>query len=195
MPTIYVFLGLIASGKSTLAQRFADCHGLPYYNTDRVRKELAGLDARQQQADRYNQGIYTGEFSRKTYEEMLRRAQTDIRAGARGVVLDGSYHKQEERDRVRRLADAEGARTIFVLCICSDAEVKKRLAQRAEDPDAVSDGRWEIYQVQKEVFQPPAELRESELITLDTERPVAELLQSLSRNLEMEADQDCLGSD
>ena len=40
---IFVFFGLIASGKSTLAEHFAKRYHLPYYNTDRVRKELAGI--------------------------------------------------------------------------------------------------------------------------------------------------------
>ena len=43
---ILVFFGMTASGKSTLAQACADRYGAPYYNTDRIRKELAGLEAR-----------------------------------------------------------------------------------------------------------------------------------------------------
>ena len=188
-PRVYVFLGLIASGKSTLAERFAGDYALPYYNTDRVRKELAGIDARQLKPDQYNQGIYTREFSQKTYQEMLDRTVSDIRAGSNGVVLDGSYHSREERDRVRRLGVSESVGVVFIHCLCSDDEVKRRLAQRARDPHAVSDGRWEIFLVQKDAFQVPEELAETELVTLNTEQPVSELLKRLTRKLNMEPGQ------
>ena len=41
--TVVVFFGMIASGKSTLGEAWAGRHRAPYHNTDRVRKELAGL--------------------------------------------------------------------------------------------------------------------------------------------------------
>ena len=41
--TLAVFFGMTASGKSTLALAWAKRCQAPYYNTDRVRKELAGL--------------------------------------------------------------------------------------------------------------------------------------------------------
>ncbi len=91
MSSVYVFFGLIASGKSTLAEEFSNQYGLPYFNTDVVRKELAGLDPASRQSATFNQGIYTQEFSRKTYQAMLDLAATKIRSGHKGLVLDGSY--------------------------------------------------------------------------------------------------------
>jgi predicted kinase len=183
---VFVFFGLIASGKSTLAEAFARRYDLPYYNTDRVRKELAGLEAQRSAADGYGRGIYTREFSRKTYQAMLDRARIEMRAGREGIVLDGSYHSREERDRVRGLAAAEGGAAVFVHCVCGEDETRRRLAERERDPLSVSDGRWDIYLVQKEAFQPPAELAGAELVTLSTELPVARLLDVLARELNME---------
>ena len=183
MARIVVFFGLIASGKSTLAEGFARQQDLPSYNTDRVRKELAGLAASERRPDGFQQGIYTSEFSRRTYQEMLDRTAADIRAGRAGVVLDGSYHRRAERDQVRDLAVGLGAACTFVLCECGEAEVKRRLAERARDPQAVSDGRWEIYLTQKETFEAPAEVPVADLLTMNTEAPVAELLEELNRRL------------
>jgi len=64
-PKIYVFFGMIASGKSFLARSFAQNRNYACYNTDRVRKELAGLDPVTNCPDGFNQGIYTQEFSLK----------------------------------------------------------------------------------------------------------------------------------
>ena len=184
MNMIYVFFGLIASGKSTLAQRFADDGHFPYYNTDRVRKELAGLDPVHRSADGVNEGIYSREFSVRTYQAMLDRASADLRAGCLGVVLDGSYHSRVERERVLKLADAQGAEVVFILCTCSEEEVQRRLLKRARDATAVSDGRWEVNQAQKEIFAYPDEQPSHRLITMDTERPVEVLLEKLQLKLE-----------
>ena len=183
MRAIYVFFGMVASGKSTLAREFADRHLLPYYNTDRVRKELADLELTSKRPDGLNQGIYTAEFTSRTYGAMLDYAEKDIRSGNKGVVLDGSYHRREERSRIRQLAINVDAVSIFIQCVCSDDVVKKRLEMRALDPKAVSDGRWEIYQAQKKSFAIPDEIPASELIILDTEDTVSRLLDKLEEKL------------
>jgi predicted kinase len=183
MPTLEVLFVLIASGKSTLAAQFAGRRDFAYFNTDLVRKELAGIDPASRQPDKFNKGIYTSEFSRKTYQEMLNRAASELRAGSRGVVLDGSYGSMEERARVLELAASVGAGCVFILCVCSDQTVRERLAVRSRDPLAVSDGRWEIYLRQKEHFQLPSELEPAGLITVNTEQSVDELEKQLAATL------------
>lgn len=182
-PDLFAFFGLIATGKSTVAQSFAAVRGLTYYNSDVVRKELAGLAPTASRKDSVDQGIYTKEFSRRTYDALLSRAENDIRQG-RGVVLDASYQEKSERELVRGLASKLGCRVYFVLCTCPEDEMKRRMEARAKDPNAVSDGRWEIYLKQKERFAAPDELSERELITLSTAMPVQEILANLSTQLE-----------
>ncbi len=186
MSSLYVFFGLIASGKSTLAEQFARQYDLPYFNTDRVRKELAGIDPVSRQPDQFNQGIYTEEFSRKTYLAMLDLAAAEIRSGHKGVVLDGSYSSRDERARVLELAVVLNTGCVFIQCVCSDSVVRERLELRACDRQAVSDGRWEIYLVQKEKFQPPSELEPSQLVRVDTERPVETLSEHLATILDLQ---------
>lgn len=186
MVSLYVFFGLIASGKSTLAEAFSCQYGFPYFNTDRVRKELAGLEPVSRQPDAFNQGIYSKEFSRKTYQAMLDLIAVKIRSGHKGVVLDGSYSSMDERARVLAQAKALDARCIFIQCVCSDKVVRDRLEIRAQDLLAVSDGRWEIYLAQKESFQSPSELEPSQLITLETARSVVLLLEDLATILDLQ---------
>lgn len=176
--TIYVFFGLIATGKSTLAQAWASRHGLAYANSDVVRKELAGLSPTASQKEGVDQGIYTQEFSRRTYDALLAHAEAEIQQG-RGVILDASYLGRTERERVLALAARLQVPVRFVLCDCSDAVKQARLALRAQDPKAVSDGRWEIYLQQKARFEAPAELAADQLIILDTDLPVEKALARL----------------
>ena len=181
-PTLYVFFGLIASGKSTLGQVFAEKHNMRYYNSDVVRKELAGSPAATGRTADFNQGIYSREFTDKTYLALLERAENDLAAGI-PVILDASYQDPQERLRVRKLADKLCLPLYFVLCLCPEGEMKKRMEIRARDPKAVSDGRWEIYLKQKERYQPPEELPEGSLITIDTNDSVENLLATLESEL------------
>jgi len=168
-PVLYVFFGLIASGKSTLSDLFGQKYGWPCYNTDRVRKELAGLAASERRTEGLGEGIYSSEFTKKTYQSLLGRARDDFKRGACAVILDGSYGKRTDRRQVLDLAGTMGTQIFFILCSCSDDEVKRRLALRAKDPDAVSDGRWDIFIKQKESFEFPDELQSNQLIRLNTE--------------------------
>jgi hypothetical protein len=177
-PTLYIFFGLIASGKSTLAELFAQKQGIPYYNTDRVRKELAGIAANERRPDGMGQGIYTSEFTQKTYQALLDRAALDCTQGVAGVVLDGSYSTVTDRHKVNEVADSLNAQTRFFLCSCSEKETQRRLALRAKDPHAVSDGRWEIFVQQREKFEQPDELSPQQITVIDTEMEPEKILQN-----------------
>ena len=178
MPALLVFFGLIASGKSTLAENFAESENMEYWNTDRVRKELAGIEATCRQSEALDQGIYSPAFTERTYAAMLART-TDGLGRGKGVVLDGSYSRRRDRAAVLACGRREKALVRFILCSCSDTEVKRRLAMRARDPQAVSDGRWEIYLRQKESFEPPDELAPDQLLLLNTEAEPDVLLQRI----------------
>ncbi len=182
-PQLFVFFGMIASGKSTLALAFAGRRGFPCHNTDLVRKELAGVSATTRCVEGVGEGIYSPAFSARTYQALLDRAERDLANGMEGVVLDGSYGRRTDRARVLELAARLGVAVVFVLCTCSDREVRRRLELRARDPRAVSDGRWEIYLAQKEHFEPPDELPPEQLVRIDTEAPPGVLLARLEDEL------------
>ncbi len=175
---LVVFLGMIATGKSYLASTWAEQFGVPYYNSDRLRKELAGIRPESGQQEEVDKGIYTPEFSRRTYDALLDRADAHFEEDpASCVVLDGSYQSLEERDLLRTRFE-NNIRVVFVHCICDEQVVKERLAIRAQDLNAVSDGNWEIYQAQKERFQ---ELTKQErTITINTDAAVEVLVEQVN---------------
>lgn len=176
--SVYAFFGLIAAGKSAIAQAFANRHRLPLYNSDRVRKELAGIAPTQRHSGGLDTGIYTAAYSRRTYDALLQKAGNHLAAG-NSVILDASYHRREERELLRSVAASHSSRACFIHCTCPEAEISRRLAKRSLDPLAVSDGSWEIYLNQKERFEPPDPALESGVISLDTGQPLAAVLASL----------------
>lgn len=181
-PVLYVFFGMIATGKSTLSQAWAWHKQVRCYNSDWVRKELAGIPPTDSRRESMDAGIYTREFSQNTYKTLLERAAARLQRGD-SVILDGSYQYASDRQAARNLARSLNCEVYFILCQCSEAEMKRRMDAREKDPAAVSDGRWEIYLQQKKRFEPPKELAAAELITINTEPPLEVLLEELEKQL------------
>lgn len=183
MRPILVFFGMTATGKSYVARAWAKKWGCLYLNSDIVRKELAGRDPQSRQQASFNDGIYAPEFTRRTYDELIRRVEQALpEAMTRCVVLDASYQSRQERDRIRARLGGK-CRLIFIHCVCPEEVIKQRLAYRAKDPCAVSDGRWDIYLQQKKDFALPAELEAGLLVTLETNGSLPELLRVLEKEI------------
>ena len=181
-PVVYVFFGMIATGKSTISQAWAWHKQLHCYNSDWVRKEVAGINPTESQRESVDTGIYTKDFSQKTYKMLLERAEVRLKQGY-SVILDASYQYSQDRQDVKNLASDLNCQLCFILCQCPETEMKRRMDLRENDPAAVSDGRWEIYLKQKKRFQAPDELSAPELIILDTQAPLEELLEKLEEKL------------
>ena len=177
---VVVFMGLTGSGKSYLAERWSAAWGVPCFNSDQIRKELAGVAPDSRHHVPFDEGLYSPEMTRRTYEAMLKRAQEALAHGQTGVVLDGSYGREEQRRRVQEVLGSRGA-LFFIHCHCAESVVKSRFQLRAADSQAVSDGRWEIYEGQKKVFVVPEQVQGASLLHLDTDERVEELLERIDR--------------
>ncbi len=178
---VVVFFGLSGSGKSYLGSRWATRKGYPYFNSDAVRKDLAGEAPSSRHHVPFNEGLYSVEMSRRTYREMLDRAANSlIESGAEGVVLDAAFGGAEQQQAV--IARFGGrARIYFVYCSCSESITEKRFQLRARDESAVSDGRWEIYQKQKERFFVPDRLEGARMCRIDTDDHIEALIEQVDR--------------
>ena len=172
-----VIFGLMATGKTTLARALGRALGLPVIESDRVRKDLAGLKPTDREAVEFGRGIYAADFSSRTYEEMRRQAAALLAAGE-SVILDGSYKRAGERELVRQLAREQGAGVLFVYCECPPAEARRRAGIRLTDPAAISDGRVELFAAQARDFDPLGP-EDRPLLRLDTNREVAVALEEL----------------
>jgi len=181
-PVLYVFFGMIATGKSTIAQAWAEYKQLHCFNSDRVRKELAGINPTNSRRESVDSGIYTNVFSQKTYKALLDEAEIKLKQGE-SVIIDASYQYAHDRQDVTELAKNLDSQVYFILCQCPEIELKRRMDLREKDPAAVSDGRWEIYLKQKKRFEPPDELSASVLVILDTGASLEKLLEELDGKL------------
>jgi aminoglycoside phosphotransferase family enzyme/predicted kinase len=172
LPAVVAVGGLIASGKSTIAERIGDAMSAPIIDADRTRKAMLGVAATRALEETAWQGAYDPNLTTEVYAEVLRRAAVVLASG-RPVVLDASFRSAEMRRAARDLASTYGVPFRFVECRANDAACRTRLVERAQQPD-VSDGRLEIFDAFAARFEPVTELPASEHIVVDTTRPIEE---------------------
>jgi len=171
-PILFITVGLVGTGKSTLAQALAKRLGLVVIASDFTRKQLAGVPLTEHRFEGFNGGIYSAELSRKTYDKMFSGAE-DILGEGGSVVLDASFIKAEERLKAKHLAEEAGADFFIIECRLDEGNIKRRLAGRLKK-GSVSDGRWEIYRPQKEAFDTVVEASAPKHAIIDTSKPLGE---------------------
>jgi len=132
--------GLPGTGKSTLAGALADRLGLVLLSSDQVRKELAGRAATEPAAAAYAAGIYSPEWSSKTYDELLHRAG-ELLALGESVVLDASWVSAAHRHAAADAARQSGADLVQLHCTAADEVAARRISDRTH---ASSDATPEI---------------------------------------------------
>jgi aminoglycoside phosphotransferase family enzyme/predicted kinase len=174
-PFLIITVGLMGTGKTTIAKALGQRLGCAVVSSDVTRKKLAGIPATEHRFDEFHSGIYSEDFSRRTYDAILAQAGRVLSRGE-SVILDASFPRKEERARVREMAEEKRADLLVLECRLGEAEARGRLERRIKEK-ATSDGRWEIFQLQKESFDAVGEFSVHQHCTLDTSRPIDETIE------------------
>jgi aminoglycoside phosphotransferase family enzyme/predicted kinase len=125
--------GLPGSGKSTLAGALADRLGVTLLSSDRLRKELAGIPAEQSAAADYGEGLYTPQWTARTYVTLLDRAAALLSSGE-SVVLDATWSDAAQREAALRMAERTSADLVALHCHVPGDVSAARLSTRAPGP-------------------------------------------------------------
>jgi aminoglycoside phosphotransferase family enzyme/predicted kinase len=177
LPSLVIFSGLMGTGKSTLAAELAYELGVELVKSDVIRKQIAGIPLTERCLDNFNEGIYSAEYTRKTYRQMLEKAESALASGE-SIILDASFGKKEDREPFRSLAGRTGAGLFIINTTCPDQVAKTRLESRILDVGEPSDGRWELFHQQKGEFD-PIEDYEGKRISPDTSEPLHENMNAI----------------
>jgi len=157
--------GLMGTGKTTLAQALAPVLGAQLLRSDQLRKTLAGLPEHAPCSAPFGGGIYSPEFSAKTYDDLLQRTVSKLKTGG-SVIADASFIKRADRDSFRMAAEAAGIPFVLIQADCPADTALSRLAfRRARERDA-SDGRPALFRKQEGAFEYPGEMEKA--IHVDT---------------------------
>ena len=128
-----------ATGKSTLARELARRTGWRVLRSDEVRKQLAGLEPSSPAAAALDAGLYTKEWTARTYDALAAQARTFL-GGGESAILDASWSDGAPRADAARVA----ASTVSVLssfrleapAAVAGARARGRDASRSVAPDA-----------------------------------------------------------
>lgn len=180
-PVVLAVGGVIASGKSTVADAFADRLAAPVIDADRTRKALLGVAHGQPLHVGAWEGPYDPRFTDAVYDEVMRRAAVVLASG-RSVVLDASFRTAALREKARDLARRHGVPFLFAECRVPEATAIARLEER-ERSGGVSDGRRAIFKDFLARVEPATEIGEREHLVLDTSRPLEASIADLSARL------------
>jgi aminoglycoside phosphotransferase family enzyme/predicted kinase len=168
--SLVITCGLMGSGKSATASALAFELGTEIVSSDALRKELSKTAQERHGLDEYGAGIYSPAFDEATYEALLSRSESALRAG-RGMIVDATFRRRGDRLRFADMATRNEVPFFIVHTFCPESVARERLIARQSKPGNLSDGRWELFPRQKEEFEAPGS-GEGTLIFLDTSRPM-----------------------
>ena len=127
--TLVLVGGLPGTGKSALAGTLADRLGFTVLSSDRIRKELAGLPAETSARAPYAAGLYSADWTERTYTELLRRA-TVLLAHGESVIADASFTSQQQRDAAVTASATVCADLVQIRCTAPPDLAAARLMTR-----------------------------------------------------------------
>jgi len=158
-PTLWVFCGLPASGKSTLAELASRVLSAPLLQSDALRKR-----AGEGEVVPYDTGMYRPILRGRVYAELLNQAQDHLRAG-RSAMLDATFSDSRWREAAACLAEDMDVTLLFVECACPVRILRARLAARE---GGASDARLVHLEDMVENFAPFAAAPPHTHIRVDT---------------------------
>ncbi|MDR2401015.1 MAG: AAA family ATPase [Deferribacteraceae bacterium] len=141
------FCGMLATGKSTHAARFAERFCFGRFDSDRIRKVFAGNIAVSTVVPT-GEGIYNEETSLQVYSIMGNTGKTSVSVG-RAAVFDATFLNKK---CLQRFETNFGSVPIYIKFTSDESVIKERLAARS---GGLSDGRLmhfdDLYPLSKEL--------------------------------------------
>ena len=166
-PLALVVMGRIASGKSTLARALGNELDWPVISSDRLRKELAGFPLFKRTSEALRTRLYLREMTEKVYKKLLDTAASHVRED-RSVILEATFAQRRHREVLKRKFASRGIRFCLIEVQATDKIIKERLEAREAKADEVSDARLEDFETLTQLYQPPTEVDEKELVKVAT---------------------------
>jgi aminoglycoside phosphotransferase family enzyme/predicted kinase len=152
--TLIITCGTMGCGKSTLTDQLSFELGIATFNSDVIRKQLAGINPDTAVQVSFGEGLYSKEMGQRTYRKLERLAENELASG-HSVVIDAGFGTGADRAEFARLAATHHAEFVILFVECDPGVQRQRLRERSSRGCSVSDGRVELLNQQNNVFEPP----------------------------------------
>ncbi|MCZ8131812.1 MAG: AAA family ATPase [Steroidobacteraceae bacterium] len=165
---LYVTVGLSGSGKSWLAERLVATLPALRARSDVERKRLAGLAPTAASGSSPRAGLYSADWTARTYAR-LREIAVAWLAARYDVIVDATALDPRQRAGFAAAARQAGARLAWLHCTAPTEVLRARVASRRGD---ASEATLEVLEIQ---LQHGPALDAAELartVTVDTSRPI-----------------------
>lgn len=166
-PVLILTAGLMGSGKSYQARKLAERLGAEIIRTDVLRKELLNIKTTEKRYEDFGAGVYSDDVTRLVYEKAFDLTEQKIKKG-KAVIIDASFKKRAQRQKAADLAKNIHVPFYILECVCPDEITKKRLEKRVLESNNISDGRWELFQRQRDDYEAIDEVPANCLLKIDS---------------------------
>jgi aminoglycoside phosphotransferase family enzyme/predicted kinase len=171
-PALILMHGASGSGKSWMSARLVPELHAVRIRSDLERKRLAGLDAHRAAPAAVGEGIYTPEFSHRTYARLAECAEHSLNARL-NTIVDASFLQPADRMMFRSLARRMGIPCYIVSCQADPLTLAQRLEERSATRTDPSDADLSVLDAQLREFAPFEAAERSSVIAVDTGEPHA----------------------
>jgi hypothetical protein len=171
-PSLLLTCGLSGSGKTWIARALAaPLHAL-HVRSDVERKRLAGLGPLEDSRSPADGGIYTPEFTARTYARLHECAEDALRGGE-SVIVDAAFLKREERRRVLALAKELSVPAAILHCEAPPAVLRERVTSRGRSGHDPSEAGLAILERQPGFWEAFGDDERPHVVAVDTASPAA----------------------
>lgn len=153
---VVITRGLSGSGKSTLAGSVVSALGAVQLRSDVERKRLAGLAADERSESGLDGGIYTGAFTKRTYDR-LRQLSRMVAGSGFIAVADATFLKREQREPFYDFAQEMQLPLVVLDLQVPEEELRRRVTHRGSEGVDASEADIKVLESQLASYAPPAE--------------------------------------
>ncbi|RLA72588.1 MAG: aminoglycoside phosphotransferase [Epsilonproteobacteria bacterium] len=159
-PFLAIAHGLSGSGKSTFALMMVEEHGVVRIRSDVERMRMF----EREKEDTLEEGIYTQDATKATYEHLLELA-TSVYKGGYPVIVDATFLKQWQRQIFFKYARLANIPFYLFTMACDIKLMQSRVEQRSQEGSDISEADLGVLQMQQKSVEPLSESeRELEVI-------------------------------
>ncbi|HSG81724.1 MAG TPA: AAA family ATPase, partial [Gemmatimonadota bacterium] len=163
-PRLVLFAGIMGSGKTRQSAELGHRADALVLHSDEVRKQLAGLKPDEEQKVPFGEGIYSAEWTERTYGALIDAARRELATGS-SIVLDASWSSGARRAAVRAVTEEYEALFAIVECSAPEVVLRERLSKPRRK---VTDGRIELLNDQRAAYEAPDDGEADLVIRIDT---------------------------